>query len=146
MSKIHVREVQASNGDVVDLHYFCSAGCWADSFAPDRIGPATAPEGGHPAWIETLPGLAAGIAESCDRCEYDARGHGQACARHMTGADHSGVTRGGECWDDVDSIDYGVYCAECGVRLNGEDAPLVVNLITRPPMDHHTGAATAVID
>jgi hypothetical protein len=135
---IYIRESQESNGDLVDVHYFCSRGCWADSFDASRMGPATAPEGGHQAWIETVPGLFAGIAESCSECVYDDRGIGQACARHMQGADHSGLTEGGA--HDCDA-DYDVYCAECAVLLNGDDAPTVVNLITRPPISPVTGEA-----
>jgi hypothetical protein len=117
MSRTHMREVQESNGDLVDVHYFCSAGCWRDSFAPDRIGPAAAPEDGHPHYVDTIPGLAAGVREGCAACVYDADGRGTACAEHMRGADCSGVTAGGEC-DDI-GADYDVHCAECGVRLNG---------------------------
>lgn len=36
----HLRDVVDDRGELVDVHYFCSAGCWSDSFAPDRIGPA----------------------------------------------------------------------------------------------------------
>lgn len=34
----HVRYIEDEHGQVEDVLYFCSAGCWADSFAEDRIG------------------------------------------------------------------------------------------------------------
>jgi hypothetical protein len=40
----YVRDVEEANGDLIDVLYFCSRGCWSDSFAEDRIGPAGGPE------------------------------------------------------------------------------------------------------
>lgn len=110
----YIRETQESNGDLTDIHYFCSYGCWRDSFADDRMGPATAPEGGHPAYCD---------AGSPDDDSF------------------AGLTSGGSY--DGSMPDYDVYCAECGVLMHSleRETPSVVNLITRPPIDPMTGEA-----
>lgn len=41
----HIREVNDPNGDVVDIYYFCSEGCWKDSFGP--LDESEAEEGGY---------------------------------------------------------------------------------------------------
>lgn len=30
----HIRTVEDPRGDLVDVYYFCSEGCWGDSFGP----------------------------------------------------------------------------------------------------------------
>jgi hypothetical protein len=37
----YVREVEDVSGNLVDVHYLCSEACWRDSFAQDRLGPAS---------------------------------------------------------------------------------------------------------
>ena len=34
----HIREVEDSDGDLLEIYYFCSRDCYLDSFAADRIG------------------------------------------------------------------------------------------------------------
>ena len=85
----HVRHLNDASGDVVDVLYFCSAGCWSDSLA--RLDWEGLEEGG------ASPCAVPGAAESDSHVLNDSF----------------------------------VYCAECGVRLNGPDAPVVVNLLVR---------------
>jgi hypothetical protein len=88
----HRRDLNDSQGDIVDVWYFCSAGCWSDSLR--RVPPA--PEG------------EAGMEEGgCAPCS-------------VPDAEES---------DSHVLNDSFTYCAGCGVRLNGPEAPTVVNLI-----------------
>jgi hypothetical protein len=60
----------------------------------------------------------------------------------------AGADKGGEAPCSVPEYEDGgsfVYCASCGVRLNGPDAPVVVNLIGRD-VDETTGLAVPVRD
>ncbi len=82
----HVRHVNDSQGDVVDVLYFCSRGCWKDSLV--RIPVGTVEEG------DASP-----------------------CAVPDAEVSDSHVLN--------DSF---TYCAGCGVRLNGPEAPVVVSL------------------
>lgn len=54
----HIRTFNDDHGNVVEISYFCSAGCYRDSFAADRMG-----EGGE--------GGAAPCASSEPGCEQD---------------------------------------------------------------------------
>lgn len=51
----HIREREDSRGDLVEVLYFCSQGCWRDSFAQDRIGD-TATVGGASPCASSDPG------------------------------------------------------------------------------------------
>lgn len=81
---IRIIELENAQGDLVDVLYFCSAGCGMDFLGrdtiPDAPDPAAAPCS-IPQWSEDEGNL--------------------------------------------------VFCAECGVRLNGPEIPIVVNLIGR---------------
>jgi hypothetical protein len=95
----YIRDIEDEQGDLIDVLYFCSRGCWSDSFAADRIG-TDATEGG------ASPCAASEIASERE-----------------------------------------VFCAECGVLIDGpEGGETVVNLIDRPPMDQFTGQAEARLE
>lgn len=44
----HIREVEDQDGDLLDIYYFCSKGCYLDSFAADRIGDEATVGGASP--------------------------------------------------------------------------------------------------
>jgi hypothetical protein len=52
----YIREVEdETNGDLLDVYYFCSVGCYQDSFDTSRIGDK-ATEGGAWPCAESEPG------------------------------------------------------------------------------------------
>jgi hypothetical protein len=97
----YIREVRDQRRELLDVFYFCSRGCWRDSFAEGRAGQARRALG---------------------------RGGASPCA--------------------VTSRGVVVHCAECGVPIGAaeEQAPTVVNLAKRPPIDPATGRAEPLVD
>lgn len=61
----HIREIEDADGDLIDICYFCSRGCYLDSFAADRIGDA-ATEGGASPCAASEPG--AEVDVHCAEC------------------------------------------------------------------------------
>ena len=66
MNGTHVRYQQDNNGDLVDVFYFCSRGCWDDSFREERLGLDTASIGGAAPCAASEPG--AEIDVYCAEC------------------------------------------------------------------------------
>ena len=70
----HVRYVEESNGDLTDVLYFCSAGCWTDSFDPYRIGLEDATEGGAAPCAESDSADCAVYCAECGVMMHDPSG------------------------------------------------------------------------
>lgn len=64
----HLRERLAANGDTTEYFYFCSEGCWRDSFDAERLGPEsdTFPRGGAAPGAAGEPGTVEEI--HCAEC------------------------------------------------------------------------------
>lgn len=111
----HIRELHEGTGDLIDVFYFCSRGCWRDSFDVARLGIADARE---PTIELRLAGMCGGLTE----------GGAAPCAASEAASDR-----------EVFCAECGVLMAS-----PWRDTPVVVNLIERPPISPVTGAAEPV--
>ena len=59
----YIREIEDANGDILDIYYFCSRGCWVDSFDIQRIGDRATEGGAYPCATDDSP-----HDEYCSEC------------------------------------------------------------------------------